>query len=388
MTSNASIHSRPTRIVRRVRDDRKTLVCVAKSGELCHDCLQPLDVDAQFCGMCGERIRGRVSLIGTTIAELYRVEELIAEGKTATIYRACYLPSGIDVALKVLHPELARDPIASERFRREGKCLARLRDQHTVAVYDHGEDADGTVYLAMELLCGEGLDTRIRTRGAMPWREALAVLRAVCTSLAEAHAHGIVHRNLESSNIRLGAGDSVKVIDFGLAKLRPDASDEELTYAGQAVGTLAYMAPEQLAGGTCDGRADLYALGVVALELLLGRPRVPGSAPALLPAEVPDEVEALLVRCLAPVPGDRFTSATELGLAIDRALTPVAPRVSAPRKRVFANTPAFELQPPRIVIDAPVEHVDAPVRPSRWRLWAVALVVAGVGLGSAVAGCV
>ncbi|MBL0215497.1 MAG: protein kinase [Myxococcales bacterium] len=382
-------------------DHRQTLVVRRAS---CPSCASMLDAEAQFCGMCGDRTRPRSSLVGTVLDELYVIEDKLAEGQTATVYRARYIPSDLQVALKVLHPELASDPIVTERFRREAKCLTRLRDAHTVAAYDHGEAADGTLYIAMELLRGEGLDVRVRTRGAMPWREVLSILRSVGRSLAEAHSHGIVHRDLKPANIRVGADGAVKVIDFGLAKLRPNALDEELTHAGHAVGTLQYMAPEQLVGQTCDGRADLYALGVIGLELLMGRPRTPGAAPAVLPVEVPRSVEQLLLRCLAPNPEDRFSTAIELLLELERILTPPPPEPPPKAaRRVFAHTSAFELEPPRLVIDSariPTfvdargsdPEIDAAIETSRqprgWRMWAFAFLVCGVGFGAAVAGCV
>ena len=383
------IHSRTTRIVRRSRvslDDRRTLVFTGNAEDACRSCRSSLAEDAQFCGMCGERIRPRTTLSGTIVDQLYAVEERIAEGRTSAVYRARYLPNGREVALKVLHDELAANPIAAERFRREGKCLARLRDAHTIAVYDHGEAPDGTLYIAMELLHGEGLDVRVRTRGPMPWRPVLEIVRAVCTSLAEAHSHGIVHRNLEASNIRLEAGDAVKVIDFGLAKLRPEETDEELTYGGQAVGTLAYMAPEQLCGGTCDARADLYALGVIALEAIRGRARTHGAPSSATLGDLPQAVEGLLRRCTASDPAERPASAVELGAEIDRILAPAA---AAPRhRRVFAHTSAFELQPPRIVLDIASEPERPVSRRSRWRTWAILLAACSIGLGTAVAGCV
>ena len=328
------------------------------------------------------------------VDDLYAVEDKLAEGETATIYRARYIPSGHEIALKVMHPELAYDARAVARFRREGRCLARLRDAHTIVVHDHGEDPDGTVYIAMELLRGEGLDVRVRTRGALPWCDVLAIMRAVCGSLQEAHSHGIVHRNLTPRNIRLGAAEEVKVIDFGRAKVHREDADEELTFAGQAVGSAQYMAPEQMVGRTCDGRADIYALGVIGLELVLGHGRRLGAPPAVLPAEIPREVERLLQRCLRPDPDDRTASAAELADEIDSILEPAVPAAPAPRpsRLAFAHTSAFELQPPRIVIDLargsePIIDVQ-PRALIRWKLWATALVMCGIGLGTAVVGCV
>ena len=402
------LHARATRILRTQKsmfDTRKTVESAVTSGARCWSCHATLEQDALFCGMCGGRARPRRSLIGDVIDGLYVVEDKLAEGSTATIYRARYLPSGSALALKVLHPELGYDHRAVERFRREGKCLARLRNRHTVAVYDHGETADGTLYIAMELLRAEGLDVRVRTQGAMPWRAALSILRAVCDSLAEAHALGIVHRDLSTANVLVDEGDLVKVIDFGLAKLRPEDSDEELTSTGHAIGTLSYAAPEQLAGRTCDQRADLYAIGVIGCELMLGRLPLRGPSSISLPGDLPREVAVLLRRCLASDPSTRFATATDLAAAIDRILTPpdpVAVAVAAPpapRRRVFPHTSAFELLPPRIVIDAPPdpaflargsspEVTPVSQRSARWKLWAAALVVCGIGLGTAVAGCV
>ncbi len=390
------IHARTTRILR-VRGDasdrRETLVCAGPARRAgCGICASPVDHDAQFCGMCGARSRVRVSLVGTVIDELYAVEEKLAEGDTSTIYRARYVPGGQALALKVLHPELTYDALAVTRFRREGKCLARLRDPHTVTVYDHGEDSRGTFYIAMELLDGEGLDVRVRTRGALPWREVLTVMRGVCAALEEAHAHGIVHRNLTPRNIRRGANDEIKVIDFGLAKLGLDTADEELTFAGQAVGSAQYMAPEQMVTRTCDGRADLYALGVICLELVLGQERRPGTFAAMLPPGIPVEVERLLKRCLAADPDARTASAAELANEIDSVLAPHTPVGKPSQRLAFAHTSAFELQPPRIVIDLargsePSIEVE-PVSRSRWKRWAAALVVCGICLGTAVVGCV
>lgn len=387
--SEPDIHSRVTRIVRRPRDGsdgRATLVCVpAARGATCRTCSSLFDQDAQFCGSCGERARTRVSLVGMVLDDLYEIEGKLAEGQTSTIYRARYLPSGQEIAVKVLHSELAYDAIVLARFRREGKVLARLRDARTVAVYDHGQTADGTVYIAMELLRGEGLDVRLRTQGAMPWREVLAVMRAVCSSLGEAHAQGIVHRNLKPENIRLGRDGGVKVIDFGLAKIRRDAADDELTLAGQTVGSLQYMAPEQVAGQTCDGRADLYALGLIALEMVLGRTRNANAAPAVLPDHIPRHVERVLQRCLVADPTERITSAGELGQELDEILAGNAVRATS----ALPHTSAFELQPARIVIDAGEPEIEISYRASGgWKLWLAAVAMCAVGVGTAVAGCV
>ncbi len=403
----SGIHRLPTRIIRTQAEcvpARTTVVSrITNPGIGCHACRTELEVESQFCGMCGSRVRARTSRIGAVIDGLYEVQATIAEGANATIYRARYLPTGAELALKVLHPELAFDSRLTARFRRESRCLARLRDPRSVTVFDHGMAADGTLYTAMELLRGEGLDVRIRTRGAMQWRAALTILRNICGALAEVHAHGIVHRDLSLSNVILVAGDAVKVIDFGLAKLRSEDDDDDLVTAGEAIGTLRRAAPEQLAGRRCDARADIYALGVIGCELLLGRLPLGDPSTVALPHTTPGDVSALLRRCLATAPEHRFGSALQLAIAIDQLLAPLdaeaVPSLVPRRRRVFAHTPAFELHAPRIVMQEPPvpaflargsqpEIAPEPPRAVRWKLWAAALVASGIGLGTAVAGCV
>jgi eukaryotic-like serine/threonine-protein kinase len=215
----------------------------------CPSCTIDLDQDATYCGLCGRRVRARRgTLVGTRLNDRYRIDAKIAEGGFGAIYRATHV-DGHEVALKVLHADLASDPSLAARFRREGATLASLRDPHTVATYELGEAPDGTLYIAMELLHGESLLDRFQTRGPLPWRRVLEIVRAVCSSLAEAHGLGIVHRDLKPANIHLADNDFVKLLDFGIAKVqRPSdirlsdsLSGAELTRAGQAIGTLAAL---------------------------------------------------------------------------------------------------------------------------------------------------
>ncbi|MGE5183069.1 MAG: serine/threonine-protein kinase [Acidobacteriota bacterium] len=273
-------------------------------------------------------------LLGVVLDGRYRIEDKLAEGGFGIVYRATHLPSGADVAVKVLHAELTRDPDVVARFRREGAVLARLRDPHTVAAYDIGE-VDGLLYIAMELLRGENLHDRFTARGALPWPEVVTIAREVCSSLAEAHALGIVHRDLKPSNIYLEQGGFVKVIDFGIAKLHEGSAlaSIEVTRQGQMIGTFDYMSPEQIIGGPCGPASDLYTLGVVMYELIAGvRPFPDEKGPAsMLTAlltktppplscrrAVPDELEAVVMRCLEREPQQRFASVDELAAALDR----------------------------------------------------------------------
>ncbi len=299
------------------------------------------EADAAFCGNCGASVRVRRStLVGATLDERYRVDKKIAEGGFGTIYKATHVASGLDVALKVLHADLTSDSSLATRFRREAACLERLHDPHTVACYEVGEAPDGTLYIAMELLVGESLHDRMLAQDRIGWRTALSIVRDACSSLAEAHELGIVHRDLKPANLYLCANDTVKVLDFGIARIANSELDDgnDLTRMGQMIGTLEYMAPEQVIGGACDPRSDIYQLGILAYEMITGRrPFVSTGTPTSLitalltqtPAApstmlcggcLPQEVDRLILRCLEREPEHRFASVHRLVDAIDAAL--------------------------------------------------------------------
>jgi serine/threonine protein kinase len=282
-------------------------------------------------------------LLGTLLNRQFRIVERIAAGGFGAIYRARHLDSACDVAIKVLLPELASNPNLVARFRREGATLATLCNPNTVRTFEFGEigcpeAGDGMLYIVMELLRGETLFERYRARGAMPWSRATTIARAICNSLGEAHALGIVHRDLKPANIFLmphGGDDHVKVLDFGIAKImRSTGGDEvgDLTQVGQMIGTSDYMSPEQILGGTVDGRSDLYTLGVLMYELVTGRRPfqeavgTTGMLAALLTnappspslfARIPPFLEFIIQKCLAREAQDRFADVNELAAALD-----------------------------------------------------------------------
>ncbi len=283
--------------------------------------------------------RTKVALVdpwmGQLVAGRYRLELRIAAGGFGAIYRALDLATDHDVALKLLHPTLASDPAVIARFRREGAALAQLRDPHTVIAYEVGETDDGTLFIAMELLQGDTLHTVFHEQGRMPWRTVADIARAVCSSLAEAHALGIVHRDLKPANIHLGGEhrDFVKVLDFGIAKIIGGALDaSDLTSAGQMIGTFDYMPPEQMVGGETTSKSDVFTLGIVMFELLVGlRPfgELPTAAsmlsamlsqtpksPAKRGVALPAELDRAIMRCIAQKPQDRPTVA-ELAEILD-----------------------------------------------------------------------
>jgi serine/threonine-protein kinase len=278
-----------------------------------------------------------MSLVGTVLAQRYRIDWLVASGGFGAIYRAADLIDRRDVALKVLHARLTRHEDVVARFRREAAVLVHLHSPHTVTAYDFGEADDGTLYIAMELLQGESLLERYRALGSLPWRRVLAIAKQVCGALSEAHAHGIVHRDLKPTNIHLAHGDFVKVLDFGIAKILrgSDLDDDELTHSGQMIGTFDYMAPEQMIGSACTPQTDLYTLGLVIYEMIAGvRPFGPApSLTAMLQAmimtvptapsaisDAPIELDAVINKLLQRDPVQRYARALDLANALDDVL--------------------------------------------------------------------
>src|SRR5262249_5152788 len=214
--------------------------------------------------------------VGMVLNGSYRVETKLGQGGFGAVYKGKHELTGRDVALKVLHPDMARDANLIERFKREGAVACNLRDAHTVTTYDFDRTQDGTLYIAMEMLTGKSLHDIFYDEAPLPWRRVLHVLQEMCSSLGEAHRQGIVHRDIKPENVYLedrpGHADYVKVLDFGIAKIirgdigatGPGGSMPQLTATGQTLGTLEYMSPEQLMGKQLDGRSDIYAMGVLA----------------------------------------------------------------------------------------------------------------------------
>ena len=214
-------------------------------------------------------------LAGRLLDGRYAVTARIAHGGMATVYLALDTRLDRQVALKVMHAELARDDEFVRRFIGEAKSVARLSHQNVVAVFDQG--ADGPfLYLAMEYVPGRTLKELLRERGRFSPAEALDIMTGVLDGLAAAHASGIVHRDVKPENVLLTADGRVKVADFGLARAHAAAAH---TRAGLLIGTVAYLPPEQVTGGSAGPRGDVYSAGVVLFELLTGRPPFTGDTP-------------------------------------------------------------------------------------------------------------
>ena len=261
-------------------------------------------------------------LVGRLVGGRYQVLSRIAQGGMATVYRARDIRLDRFVALKVMTQMFAADPGFVARFEREARNAAQLSDNHVVAVYDQGTD-DTVVWLAMEYVPGRTLRDLITQRGRLPAIEAVALAEPVLMALTAAHRGKLMHRDVKPENVLLGDDGRVKVADFGLA--RPlEATDGATQTRGLLIGTVAYLAPEQVEHGRSDARSDVYAAGVLLFELLVGKPpfsaatplavahlhvtsRVP--APSSLVPGVPPELDAVVLRATARDPQLRYVDA-------------------------------------------------------------------------------
>ncbi|GHH94739.1 Stk1 family PASTA domain-containing Ser/Thr kinase [Streptomyces capillispiralis] len=216
-------------------------------------------------------------LVGQVLDGRYRVEARIAVGGMATVYRAVDTRLDRVLALKVMHPSLAADASFVERFIREAKSVARLAHPNVVQVFDQGTDG-AYVYLAMEYIAGCTLRDVLRERGALQPRAALDILEPVLAALGAAHRAGFVHRDMKPENVLIGDDGRVKVADFGLVR----AVDTVTNTTGTVLGTVSYLAPEQIESGTADPRVDVYACGILLYEMLTGEKPHDGDSPAIV----------------------------------------------------------------------------------------------------------
>src|ERR1700712_4516414 len=220
-------------------------------------------------------------LIGQVIAERYHVVELLAEGGMGAVYIADHLTLHKQVALKIVHPEHAGNTELTARFEREAMATSRIDHPNVISAIDFGTLADGTAFLAVQLVRGPSLTRLLTDNGAMVWQRAASFGAQIADALSAAHGHGIIHRDLKPDNVLLQKRDDgselVKVLDFGVAKFAPESkvplsARTDVTQIGMVVGTPGYMAPEQTIGTPADERSDLYALGVILWESMVGEP--------------------------------------------------------------------------------------------------------------------
>jgi serine/threonine-protein kinase len=294
-------------------------------------------------------------LVGETLAGKYRVEERLSVGGMGAVYRGTHILMGKTVAIKVLRPSLAADEKIVARFSREARAASKISHPHALSVTDFGEDEGGVVFLIMEFLNGRTLKELIRQEGPLPLVRVVEIMRQVGSALDAAHAEGVVHRDLKTDNIMLinaSGADYAKVLDFGIAKIQEPTGPEDagLTSPDLIIGTPQYMSPEQCSQSEqIDSRSDVYSLGVILFEMLVGHVPFFGESPTAImlkhlqevPKSVLEErddlpagVGTVVAKALAKRREDRYQTAAEMveDLVIAQGaglVTPVAAEITA-----------------------------------------------------------
>ena len=327
----------------------------------CTTCKAKYEDSVSFCSIDGEVLEADpASIVDTVLDGQYQMEALLGKGGMGAVYRARHILLGDRVAIKVLPPEVRTNAEWLRRFRREGQAARRFRHPNAVTVYDLRTAADGTIYMVMEYVEGHTLDHEIKTRGKFTAKEAFEVLTPIMSVLDTAHAMGVVHRDLKPENIMVGKpaenGEPVvKLLDLGIAKMREIAGGDNggntaLTMAGQVLGTPYYMSPEQWGeiprdqSTEIDGRADIYSLGLVFYEMILGRRCFSGNTLHELRREHVNTRPRPLHEVVADVPRG-FSEAIERATAKDRGDRQATTRVLADELRAGLATPSRSTSP-------------------------------------------
>ncbi len=336
------------------------------ASHVCSSCHTPVSDDANFCPICGVPTPshlgqvsgpGFVPALTAALAERYRIERPLGAGGMGTVFLAHDLKHDRDVAVKVLRSDVA-EVLGRGRFLREIELAARLNHPHILPLYDSGESR-GFLYFVMPVMQGQTLRDRLRQEKLLPVEDALRIAVEVADALDYAHRQGIVHRDIKPENVLLHEGHAV-VADFGIGKalVAPGDGTATFTQAGAAVGTPAYMSPEQATGGDVDGRSDLFALGCVLYEMLIGEMPFTGPTVQAMIASrlvdtppdvrerrpaVSDAVSAVVARLLAKSPGDRHNNGAEVVESLRSLETPVVSPASPDKSLAvlpFANLSA------------------------------------------------
>ena len=283
---------------------------------------------------------------GSVLGNRYRIEARIGAGGMAEVYRGIDPVLNRTVAIKVLLPQFARDTSFVERFRREAQAAARLNHPNIVGVFDTGSD-DGTQFIVMEFIEGRTLADFLAAGRRPTPVQAAEISQKICSALAAAHAQGVIHRDIKPGNVMVTRDGTVKVMDFGIARMTSGVETAPQTSA--VLGTASYLSPEQAQGGPVDARTDVYSLGVVLYELLVGRPPFTGDSPVAvaykqvneapippsqLNPDVPPRLDAVVMRALSKNPANRYQTALEFSEDLQRVIkgqevqaTPLLPAV-------------------------------------------------------------
>ena len=375
------------------------------------------------------------ALLGTVLAGKYRIDKRLNEGGMGSVYQGTHVLMDKTVAIKVLRPSLAADEKIVARFSREARAASRISHPNALSVTDFGEDENGTVFIVMEFLSGRTLKQVIRDDGPLPLQRIVEITRQVGDALAAAHAQGVIHRDLKSDNIMLldttMAVDYAKVLDFGIAKINePEGKfDGGLTAPNLVIGTPQYMSPEQCSQDSeIDARSDIYSLGVILFEMLVGHVPFTGDSPTIVMMkhlqdpvppvleerpDVPPPVGRVVARAMAKVPDNRYQNVAELiedltiaaGMIVPVPVPPPAASLSGQFKNVSSDddevtmvrrreeypvAPAPVAAPRRAPVTVPVQPVGHPPQGAQvggsfnpWKILipsAVALLVVFAGI--------
>jgi eukaryotic-like serine/threonine-protein kinase len=345
------------------------------------------------------------TLIDTIFDGRYRILRRLGVGGMASVYLAEDDELGRRVAIKILNDRYANDELFVERFRREAKSAAGLSHPNIVSIYDRGE-AEGTYYIAMEVIDGKSLKEVIRTQGRLRPAQAIAYTRQIIAALRFAHRNGIIHRDIKPHNILVGPEERLKVTDFGIAR----AGASQMTETGSIMGTAQYLSPEQARGAPVTAPSDLYSVGIVLYEMLTGRVPFTGDTPvgiamkhlndapyppsAVAPG-IPADLDRVVLRALAKSPADRYQTAEEFDsdLARIEAGLPIARETTEAATAILARTPPPAAATQVLDRDAPRQppprrppydpYAQPPRRKRSIFPWLLALVLLA---GAAVAG--
>ncbi len=252
----------------------------------------------------------------TIVLPGYSIKETLGKGGMSTVYRAIHTELNRTVALKIFSPKAKNKELFVERLKREGKLMAQLKHPNVLAIHDAAVMEDGTPYLVLEYIKGEDLQQKLHNQFTLNQRTAVRIAIKVCEGLSAVHQLGIIHRDIKPANVLLGSNGCVKVTDFGISKdMRTTEQNTSLTMTGTTVGTADYMSPEQTRNEDLSPRSDLYSVGVLLYEMLMGvTPR--GNFQSLSKAHIPKKLEYIIMRCLQQDKRKRPASAETLALSL------------------------------------------------------------------------
>ncbi len=331
----------------------------------CNSCGNTFPSNLSFCLNDGSPLVQVETMVGTVLDGRYRLDSLIGEGGMGDVYRATHVHLDTEFAVKLLKPEFVANQTAIKRFRLEAKAAGRIHHPNAVRVTDFGVTSERIVFLVMELVQGESLRSLMRNEGKLDYLRTVNIVRQVCGAVDAAHRGGVIHRDLKPDNILIEAVNNierVKVLDFGIAKLREAKTDSFLTQAGTIIGTPQYMSPEQCQGKSLDPRSDIYSIGILLYEMLTGEVPFDGDstlqvvynqlhAPPRplteLSPDVPAPLAKVIMRTLEKEPDQRQSSAVQLSDQLKQAVTMgegdllsvAEPFLTRPLKPVDVRTP-------------------------------------------------